>query len=63
MDLLAAKFIDGSSHLIVQLLIKFTLLGFISATDNPETIKMRSEEDSEMNNRTGEDAGKPDHVK
>lgn len=41
MDLLAAEFIDGSSHLIVQLLIKFTLLGFISATENPETIKIR----------------------
>lgn len=41
MDLLAAELIDGCRHLIVQLLIKFALLGFIPTTEHAETMKSK----------------------
>ena len=40
-DLLAAEFIDGSSHLVVQLLVELALLGFVPAAESTETIRKR----------------------
>lgn len=40
-DILAAELIYGCSHLIVQLLIKLTLLGFVPAPESTETIRER----------------------
>lgn len=63
MDLLAAELIYGSSHLIVQLLIKLTLLRFVPAPENTETISKR-QTDRHWNTHklAGTDAGKPDQV-
>lgn len=43
MNLLAAELIYGSSHLIVQILIKLTLLGFVPAPESTETIRKRTD--------------------
>lgn len=40
-DILAAELIYGCSHLIVQFLIKLTLLGFVPAPESTETIRER----------------------
>lgn len=54
MDLLAAELIDGCRHLIVQLLIKFALLGFIPTTEHAETIKKQSGQDGDAKKETGD---------
>lgn len=40
-DLLVAELIYGSGHLIVQLLIKPALLGFVPAPQSPEVIRKK----------------------